>query len=131
MRTVMSEPLHPNVDRRDLLRVLAFGAAATTATAAQLPPAAADSATESSRRKARYQADSPEVQTFYRVPAATSNVTRSQSARSQSAIASGIPTMAYHRSVAADWASTCNGACEHCCPGGAAGVSARSGNIPA
>ena len=27
MRTVMSEPRHPNVDRRDLLRVLAFGAA--------------------------------------------------------------------------------------------------------
>jgi hypothetical protein len=63
----MSDLLRLDADRRDLLRVVAVGAAAATATAAPLTPAEADSATKSSSRKARYQADSPQVQTFYRV----------------------------------------------------------------
>ena len=49
--------------RRDLLRVLAIGAAAAT-TSACAPGEAPDFPDQ---RKARYQADSPEVQTFYRV----------------------------------------------------------------
>jgi hypothetical protein len=49
--------------RRDLLRVLAIGAAAAT-TSACAPGEASDFPDQ---RKARYQADSPEVQTFYRV----------------------------------------------------------------
>jgi hypothetical protein len=49
--------------RRDLLRVLAIGAAAAT-TNACAPGEASDFPDQ---RKARYQADSPEVQTFYRV----------------------------------------------------------------
>ena len=52
------------VHRRNLLRVLALGGAVT---AMPLAPAAADTETNTEKRKARYQADSPEVQTFYRV----------------------------------------------------------------
>jgi hypothetical protein len=51
------------IGRRDLLRVLAVGAAATT-TSACVP---ADAGDFPDRRKAHYQANSPEVQTFYRV----------------------------------------------------------------
>jgi hypothetical protein len=49
--------------RRDLLRVLAIGAAAAS-TSACAPGEASDFPDQ---RKARYQAESPEVQTFYRV----------------------------------------------------------------
>ena len=56
-----------NVARRQLLRVLALGGVAAAATAAPLAPAAADSGSNTEKRKARYQANSPEVQTFYRV----------------------------------------------------------------
>jgi hypothetical protein len=49
--------------RRDLLRVLAIGAAAATTTVC----ASAKAADFPDRRKARYRADSPNVQTFYRV----------------------------------------------------------------
>jgi hypothetical protein len=52
------------VHRRNLLRVLALGGAVA---ATPLVPAAADTESNSEKRKARYQADSPEVQTFYRV----------------------------------------------------------------
>jgi hypothetical protein len=59
----MNGRLNPAVGRRDLLRVLAIGAAAATASACS--PADAEDFPD--KRKARYQADSPEVQTFYRV----------------------------------------------------------------
>jgi hypothetical protein len=49
--------------RRDLLRVLAIGAAAATTSAC----ASGEASDFPDQRKARYQADSPEVQTFYRV----------------------------------------------------------------
>jgi hypothetical protein len=50
--------------RRNFLRVLAAsGAVAATS----LEPAAADTETNTEKRKARYQANSAEVQTFYRV----------------------------------------------------------------
>jgi hypothetical protein len=52
--------------RRDFLRV--FGAGVAVATAAPLATtAAADTENNEEKRKARYKANSPEVQTFYRV----------------------------------------------------------------
>jgi len=62
----MRSALKQNIHRRDILRGLAAGAGAAAASAAPVAaaPQAADTAKKSS---ARYQADSPEVQTFYRV----------------------------------------------------------------
>jgi hypothetical protein len=59
----MNDRSNLKIGRRDVLRVLALGAVAATtsgsgAVAAEQFP---------DKRKARYQADSPEVQTFYRV----------------------------------------------------------------
>jgi hypothetical protein len=51
------------IARRDLLRVLAIGAAMATTSAC----AAAEAAEFPDKRKARYQADSANVQSFYRV----------------------------------------------------------------
>ena len=59
----MNDRLNPRLARRDLLRVLAVGAAVATTSAC----ASAEAAEFPDKRKARYQADSPEVQTFYRV----------------------------------------------------------------
>ena len=54
------------VGRREFLRAL--GAGATAAAAAPLAGAArADTESNDEKRKARYQANSQEVQTFYRV----------------------------------------------------------------
>jgi hypothetical protein len=58
----MHDRLNPQLGRRDLLRVLAVGAAAGTGA---FNPA--DAAEFPDKRKAHYQADSAEVQTFYRV----------------------------------------------------------------
>jgi hypothetical protein len=55
------------VGRRHVIQALTCLAAATAATTAPFAPAAADSETDSEKRKARYRADSQEVQTFYRV----------------------------------------------------------------
>jgi hypothetical protein len=63
----MNNRLNPVIGRRDILRGLAVGTAAAAASAAPLAPAAADTENDSEKRKARYQANSPEVQTFYRV----------------------------------------------------------------
>lgn len=51
------------IARRDLLRVLAVGAAAASTSAC----ASAEAAEFPDKRKARYQADSADVQSFYRV----------------------------------------------------------------
>ena len=59
----MKNRLTPEIGRRDLLRVLAIGAAAATTSAC----ISADAGDFPDPRKARYQANSPEVQTFYRV----------------------------------------------------------------
>jgi hypothetical protein len=59
----MSPSDAPNIRRRDLLRVLAIGAAAAS-TSACVP---ADAGDFPDRSKAHYDAISPEVQTFYRV----------------------------------------------------------------
>ena len=62
----MHDRLNPNIGRRDLLRVLAAGTGAAAASAAPLA-AAPQTADAAKKRRARYQANSPEVQTFYRV----------------------------------------------------------------
>jgi hypothetical protein len=59
----MNDRLNRNIDRRDVLRVLAIGAAAATTSACD----SADAENFPDKRKAPYRADSPEVQTFYRV----------------------------------------------------------------
>jgi hypothetical protein len=44
-----------------------IGFVATAASAVEVGTAAADNETDSEKRKARYQANAPEVQEFYRV----------------------------------------------------------------
>jgi hypothetical protein len=61
--SIMNDGVNPEIGRRDLLRVLAVGAAAATTSACN--PADAEDFPD--KRKAHYQAGSPEVQTFYRV----------------------------------------------------------------
>jgi hypothetical protein len=58
---------NPLVGRREILRGFAIGTIAAAAGATPPLPAAADTENAAEKRKARYQADSPEVQTFYRV----------------------------------------------------------------
>ena len=54
--------------RREFLRTLGAGATVTAAAAAPLAgEALADTESNDEKRKSRYQANSPEVQTFYRV----------------------------------------------------------------
>lgn len=59
----MSAQFRPRVDRRCILRMFAIGAAAATAGT----DASAQAGKFPDKSKARYQADSAEVQTFYRV----------------------------------------------------------------
>ncbi len=59
----MKNRLNPEIGRRDLLRVLAIGAAAATTSAC----ASGEAGDFPDKRRAPYQADSREVQTFYRV----------------------------------------------------------------
>jgi hypothetical protein len=59
----MNDRLDPRIARRDVLRMLAIGAATATTSAC----ISADAEDFPDKRKAHYQADSPEVQTFYRV----------------------------------------------------------------
>jgi hypothetical protein len=56
------------VGRRDFLRAIGAGAGvAVTAAGPLAAEARADSENNDEKRKARYQANSPEVQTYYRV----------------------------------------------------------------
>ena len=56
------------VGRRVFLRTLGVGATAAVASSGPLAgEARADTETNDEKRKARYRANSPEVQTFYRV----------------------------------------------------------------
>ena len=66
-RRAMKDRTNPTFGRRDVLRALSGAAIVAAASTAPAAPAAADSETNSEKRKARYQANSPEVQTFYRV----------------------------------------------------------------
>jgi len=61
----MKQDSNAKVDRRDLLRAL--GASAVVAPSAQVLEAQADSENNDEKRKARYQADSADVEAFYRV----------------------------------------------------------------
>jgi hypothetical protein len=63
----MSERHKATVERRQLLRAGIIGLIATTAGALESGTVAADTETNDVKRKARYQADSAEVQNFYRV----------------------------------------------------------------
>jgi len=54
------------IGRRDVLRVFGAGAA-VAASAGTVQEAAADGESTDEKRKARYRADSPGVQAFYRV----------------------------------------------------------------
>jgi hypothetical protein len=55
------------IRRRDLLRLAIAGAAAAAATTGVPAPASAAPVDLVAKRKARYQANSPEVKDFYRV----------------------------------------------------------------
>ena len=56
------------VGRRDFLRAIGAGAGAAVVAAAPLATEAkADSESNTDKRKARYQANSPDIQSYYRV----------------------------------------------------------------
>jgi hypothetical protein len=63
----MKERLKTNIGRRDLLRLAIAGAGAAAAGAVVSKPAVAKPVDLKDKRRARYQANSPEVQEFYRV----------------------------------------------------------------
>jgi hypothetical protein len=63
----VKERLKSMIHRRDLLWGMIGGAAAAAATTAVRGPAAAELRGSDNKRKARYQANSAEVQDFYRV----------------------------------------------------------------
>jgi hypothetical protein len=61
----MTQDNKAKIDRRDLLRALGAGAAASPV--ALVREAHADSGTNDEKRKARYDANSDDVKAFYRV----------------------------------------------------------------
>jgi hypothetical protein len=63
----MRKQFDMTLDRRDLFRAALAAAAATATSAMIIQPAAAESTGGTEKRKARYQADSAEVENFYRV----------------------------------------------------------------
>ena len=63
----MSKHLESMIGRRDVLYALTAGAVVATAAAAPLSPAQAEARSTTNTGRARYQANSAEVQTFYRV----------------------------------------------------------------
>ena len=63
----MKGPLKSLIPRRDLFRAAIAGVAAAATSALMPEPAAAQSVDLKEKRRARYHANSPEVQDFYRV----------------------------------------------------------------
>ena len=63
----MSKRHKATIGRRQLLRTGIIGIVATAASALESGTVAADTETNDDKRKARYQANSTEVQDFYRV----------------------------------------------------------------
>jgi hypothetical protein len=63
----MKERLNTIIHRRDLLRLAIASAGAATARSLVLEPAVAKPVDLKDKRRARYQANSAEVQDFYRV----------------------------------------------------------------
>jgi hypothetical protein len=66
-RTAMKEHEKSKVGRRDFLRAMGAGAGLAVATAAPLATEAAAAETDADKKKARYQGNSADVQTFYKV----------------------------------------------------------------
>ena len=56
-----------NLGRRDFLRAMGAGAGLAVTAAAPLATEAAAAESDADKKKARYQANSAEVQTFYKV----------------------------------------------------------------
>ena len=63
----MKEQDKSKVGRRDFLRAVGAGAGLAVTAAAPLATNAAASESEADKKKARYQANSTDVQTFYKV----------------------------------------------------------------
>ena len=63
----MADRRKGTIGRRQLLRTGVFGFLATAASTLESGTVAADTETNSEKRKARYQPNSAEVQNFYRV----------------------------------------------------------------
>ena len=63
----MKEQDKEKMGRRDFLRAVGAGAGLAVTAAAPLATEAAASETEAEKKKARYQANSTDVQSFYRV----------------------------------------------------------------
>jgi hypothetical protein len=63
----MKDRLETIIRRRDLLRFAIAGTGAAAASTLMPEPAAAKPVDLTDKRKARYQANSPEVEDFYRV----------------------------------------------------------------
>jgi hypothetical protein len=63
----MDKEPKPGLGRREFLRTLGVSTATAAASGPLAIEARADSESNDEKRKARYQPDSPEVQTFYRV----------------------------------------------------------------
>jgi hypothetical protein len=63
----MSKRHKATIGRRQLLRSGMIGFIATAASALEIDTVAADTETNEEKRKARFQANSAEVQNFYRV----------------------------------------------------------------
>jgi hypothetical protein len=63
----MKQQEKSKLGRRDFLRAIGAGAGVAVATAAPLASEAVASETDAEKRQARYQANSADVQTFYKV----------------------------------------------------------------
>ena len=63
----MKEQDKPKLGRRDFLRGMGAGSGLAATAAVPLATEAAASESEAEKRKARYQANSTDVQSFYRV----------------------------------------------------------------
>ena len=65
--TAMTKQPKSTLGRREFLRTIGAGVTVAAATAPLAGEARADTESNDEKRKSRYRANSPEVQTFYRV----------------------------------------------------------------
>jgi hypothetical protein len=65
--TAMKQQDKAKLGRRDFLRAMGAGAGLAVTAAAPLAPEAAASESDVEKKKSRYQANSTDVQTFYKV----------------------------------------------------------------
>jgi hypothetical protein len=66
-RTAMKQQEKTKLGRRDFLRAVGVGAGVAVTAAAPLATEAAAAESDADKKKARYQANSADVQTFYKV----------------------------------------------------------------